>query len=135
MERLVPPVAVPGPAQTPEPVVPHPPRVARKELLSVRLSPERPIASVEVQQVTLAAGEPVPLHLHPCPVVGVIRSGAIAFQIEGQPIQHLRPGDAFHEPAGIRVARFDAEGDGPATFTAFYLLGNGEEELIRLLDR
>ena len=112
-----------------------PPRIARKELLTARFSPERAVASVEVQEVTLGTGQPVPLHLHPCPVVGVIRSGTIAFQIEGQPVQHLRPGDAFHEPAGVRVARFDAEGEGPATFTVFYLLGPGEHEVIRVLDR
>ena len=111
------------------------PRVTRKELLTVNLSPERAIGSVEVQEVTLAAGQPVPLHLHPCPVVGVVRSGAIAFQIEGRSVQHLHPGEAFYEPAGTSVARFDAEGDGPATFTAFYLLGPGEHELIRLLGR
>ena len=110
-------------------------RVVRKELLTARLSPERAVASVEVHEVTLEAGQSVPLHLHPCPVVGVIRSGAIAFQIEGQPVRHLRPGEAFYEPAGIRVARFDAEGEGPATFTAFYLLASGEREVIRLLDR
>ena len=110
-------------------------RVVRKELLTARLSPERAVASVEVHEVTLEAGQSVPLHLHPCPVVGVIRSGAIAFQIEGQPVRYLRPGDAFYEPSAVRVARFDAEGEGPATFTVFYLLGPGEHEVIRVLDR
>lgn len=108
---------------------------ARRDLLTAPLSPERPVASVRVQEITLAPGQPVPLHLHPCPVVGVVRSGAIAFQIEGEPTRHLQPGDAFHEPAGVRVARFDAEGDAPATFTAFYLLGPGEHELLQLLER
>jgi quercetin dioxygenase-like cupin family protein len=109
--------------------------VARRDLLAVDLATEKAVGSVRVQEVTLGAGQPVPLHLHPCPVVGVIRSGAIAFQIVGQPVQHLRAGDAFHEPAGVRVARFDAEGDEPATFVAFYLLGPGERETIRLIER
>ena len=61
--------------------------------------------------------------------------GRIHFQLEGQPETLLGPGDAFLEPAGARVARFDAaaEGDG-ARFIAFYLL-TGENELITLLDR
>jgi quercetin dioxygenase-like cupin family protein len=65
----------------------------------------------------------------------VVREGRIAYQLEGEAVQHLGPGDAFYEPAGARVARFDNEGGGRAVFTAFYLLERDERELIRMLDR
>ncbi len=74
-----------------------------------------------------------PLHLHPCPVVEVVTAGAIAYQIEGATVRHLEVGDAFYEPADVRVARFDNEGDTPARFAAFYLLGQGEHEPIRII--
>lgn len=74
-----------------------------------------------------------PLHLHPCPTLGVVTAGTIAFQIEGQPVQHLKVGDAFYEPANVRVARFDNDGDTPATFVVHYLLGRGEHETARVL--
>ncbi len=74
-----------------------------------------------------------PLHLHPCPVVGVVTEGTISFQIEGDIVQYLNVGDAFYEPANVRVAHFDNDGETPAKFTAFYLLGKNEDELIRIL--
>lgn len=111
------------------------PPIVRRDLLTAAISPHRPLARVEIKAVTLAPHLAAGLHLHPCPVVGVVTAGHIAFQLEGGPLQRLGPGDAFHEPAGVRVRRFDNAGDTPATFTAFYLLGPDEHELIHLLDR
>jgi quercetin dioxygenase-like cupin family protein len=67
--------------------------------------------------------------------VGYIAQGTIRFQVEGQPVQMLSAGSAFFEPAGEKVPHFDnASADAPATFVAFYLLGAGESEIIRMLD-
>jgi len=117
-----------------EPAAMNPVPVARRALLAADITPARPIARVEIKEVTLAPGVAAGLHLHPCPVVGVVTAGAIAFQLEGGPVRHLRAGDAFCEPAGARVARFDNEGDAPATFAACYLLAAGETGLIRRLE-
>jgi hypothetical protein len=38
----------------------------------------------------------------------------------------LRPGDAFYEPEGARIARFDAQ-DAGVTFLAYFLLGPDQE--------
>lgn len=111
------------------------PAVVRKDLLVAALEPARAIARVDIKEITLPAGQTAPLHLHPCPVVGVVREGRIAYEIEGEPVRHLVPGDAFYEPAGVRVARFDNEGEGPAVFTAFYMLERDDRELIQMLDR
>jgi quercetin dioxygenase-like cupin family protein len=63
--------------------------------------------------------------LHNCPVVGSIVEGSAVFQIEGQPEWVLRPGDAFFEPGGARIARFDAQNEG-VTFLAYFLPGPGQ---------
>ena len=107
--------------------------VQRQDLLSAHLGAGKTIVKVEVKAVTLGPRVPAPLHLHPCDVVGVITAGAIAYQIEGAEVQHLGPGDAFYEPADVRVARFDNEGDEPARFVAFYLLQSESQNLITLL--
>jgi quercetin dioxygenase-like cupin family protein len=111
------------------------PTVARKTLLRAAIDPCKNISTVEIQEVTLGPKLKVPRHLHPCPTLGVVIEGAIAFQIEGRPVQHLKAGDAFYEPVDVRVARFDNEGDAPATFVVHYLLGKNERETIRLLDK
>lgn len=106
--------------------------VTRKLLLKAAINPEKTVAAVEIQEVTLGPKQKVPLHLHPCPTLGVVTEGTIAFQIEGQPIQQLKAGDAFYEPANVRVARFDNDGDVPAKFIVHYLLGKGEQETLRI---
>jgi len=120
-------------AHTPEDNPMTTPPVSRKTLLSAAIAPAKAVATVEIQEVTMAPGQPAPLHLHPCPTLGVVTRGSIAFQIEGQPVQHLKAGDAFYEPADVRVARFDNDGDAPATFVVHYLLGPDEHETVRVL--
>ena len=109
------------------------PSVTRKDLLTASLVSDRAISKVEIKEITLGPMVRAPLHLHPCPVVGIVSAGEIAFQIEGAPVQHLKVGDAFYEPANVRIARFDNEGNTLATFSAFYLLDHKEQELIRML--
>jgi quercetin dioxygenase-like cupin family protein len=62
----------------------------------------------------------------------VVTEGAIVFQIVGKQATHLKAGDAFYEPANVRVAHFDNEGKGPATFVVHYLLSPGEHETIQV---
>jgi quercetin dioxygenase-like cupin family protein len=120
-------------AHAQETAMPATPSVSRKDMLSALLASAQPVAKIEIKEVVLGPKLHAPLHLHPCPVVGVVLEGGIAFQIEGLPVQHLKTGDAFYEPANVRVARFDNDGAIPAKFVAFYLLDSGEQELIRLL--
>jgi len=109
------------------------PPVMRKELLTAMIASGKPVSKIEIQEVTMGPRVKAPLHLHPCPTVGVISEGAISFQIEGEPVQHLQVGDAFYEPADVRVAKFDNDGDVPAKFVVFYLLGEHEQETVRIL--
>ncbi len=116
----------PGPGATPAPIV-------RKALLTAGIDPARRIASVEIQSVTMAPGVAAPLHLHPCPTMGVVTQGNIAYQIRGESVRHLKAGDAFYEPAGVAVARFDNEGEVPATFVVHYLLEEGAHDTVKVL--
>ena len=111
------------------------PPVTRKTLLKATIDPEKAIAIVDIQEVTMGPKQKAPLHLHPCPTLGVITEGSIAFQIEGQSVQHLKVGDAFYEPVNVRVARFDNDGDTPAKFVVHYLLSKDEHETVRILDK
>jgi quercetin dioxygenase-like cupin family protein len=124
-----------GCARTQEVAMAAKPSVTRKDLLTAVMSPENVVSKIEVKEVTMGPGQKAPLHLHPCPVVGVITEGSISFQIEGQAAQHLKTGDAFYEPANVRVSHFDNDGETPAKFAAFYLLGKDEQELIRILPK
>ncbi len=109
------------------------PAVTRQDLLTAVINPTRPVANAAVKRVTLPPGCPTGLHLHPCPVVGILLEGEILFQLEGGPVQTLRAGDAIYEPANVRVRHFDNVGDRPAILIACYLLAPDQQELIRLL--
>ena len=110
------------------------PRVARLDLLTASLDGEAVVDRVQVTRVELAASQTVPLHRHPCPVVGCVLSGSIRFQIAGKPECLLGPGDGFFEPALAEIAHFDNASDHePAVFVAFYLLASGETTLIEML--
>lgn len=108
--------------------------IVRRNLLSVPIAGGRQVSRVEVKQINLQPGQETGLHLHPIPVVGYIARGAIRFQLEGGPLLTLPAGSAFFEPANARVLHFDnASTQEPATFIAYYLLGEEDEQLIEML--
>lgn len=107
--------------------------IQRQELLLAAIDPEKAVNRVSLQEIRMESGATAPLHLHPCPTMGVVTEGEISFQIEGQTAQLLRAGDAFYEPAGVRVAKFDNDGSAPARFVVFYLLGSDDHETVEIL--
>jgi uncharacterized membrane protein/quercetin dioxygenase-like cupin family protein len=116
-------------AQQPEIVSP----TVRKALLIAKIEGSKLAERVEVKEIELLVSQEAGLHLHPCPVVGHVVEGEIAFQIEGQPEKILKAGDAFLEPANARILRFDNIGPVKAKFVAFYLLGKDDHELIKMI--
>jgi quercetin dioxygenase-like cupin family protein len=110
-----------------------PPPITRKPILTATIEGTKNVQRVEVKEIRFVAKQRTGVHLHPCPVVGLIVTGSIVFQIDGQPEHTLKPGDAFFEPANTRILRFDA-GDEPATFVAFYLLGTNDHDLIKMIE-
>ena len=106
----------------------------RHDLLTATFGAGRTVDRVEIKRVELAPGQRTGPHRHPCPVVGHILSGSILFQIEGRPAKTLHAGDAFFEPANLRIRSFDnASPNEPVTFVACYLLGAEERDIIEML--
>lgn len=106
-------------------------QISRKDLLHADLHQQ--VASADIKEITMTAGQVAPKHLHPCPVVGYLKSGKVLFQIEGEEKVILSEGDAFYEPKNKNILHFDnLSADKPLTFVAIYLK-EGNEDLIRLI--
>lgn len=102
--------------------------ISRKELLKTAL--DQKVKSTEIHEITMAAGQGAPEHLHPCPVLGIINSGEAVFQIEGKEKMVLHEGDAFYEPKNVKILHFDnASAEKPLVFTAIYLKEGNEENI------
>ncbi|BAP32004.1 uncharacterized protein CHSO_2967 [Chryseobacterium sp. StRB126] len=102
--------------------------ISRKELLKTAI--EQKVKFTEIQEITMAAGQGAPEHLHPCPVLGIINSGEAVFQIEGEEKLVLHEGDAFYEPKNVKILHFDnASAEKPLVFTAMYLKAGSEENI------
>lgn len=100
----------------------------RKDLLNAIVNEK--VSIVEIKEVTILKGQGAPKHLHPCPVVGYVKSGNVLFQIDGEESKILKEGDAFYEPKNKTILHFDnASTDKPLTFVAFYLKEQNEENI------
>jgi quercetin dioxygenase-like cupin family protein len=107
-------------------------QILRKDLLNPAINQQ--ITTVEIKEITLLEGQIAPKHLHPCPVVGYIKSGKVLFQIEGEEEIILNAGDAFYEPKNKIILHFDnASNDSQLTFIAFYLK-EANEDNIKLIE-
>lgn len=107
--------------------------VVRTALMTATIEGSKAVERVEIKRIQMAPNLAGGLHLHPCPVVGMITEGSVYFQVEGEAARVLNAGDAFFEPANVRVPHFDAREEG-ASFVAYYLLGANESELIKMLE-
>jgi quercetin dioxygenase-like cupin family protein len=107
----------------------------RKPLLTAVADPAKTLCRIEVKEIEFKPGQATGVHQHPCPVTGYIAEGSVIFQVEGEAAKTLKAGDAFFEPANTRIVHFDnASATQPMAFIAFYLLGEDERELIRMLE-
>lgn len=102
--------------------------ITRKNLETAII--DQKVTKVEIQEITFPAGQIAPRHLHPCPVVGYIKSGSVLFQVEGKDPAILKEGDSFYEPKNVNILHFDnASTEKPMTFIAFYLKEASEENI------
>lgn len=79
-------------------------------LLDVHFAP-RAVTKVEGGDFHFVPGQPAPVHTHLAPAIGIVVKGTILYQVEGEPLQTLKPGDAFYEPVGPKIMRFDNGSD------------------------
>lgn len=94
------------------------------KLLTANFAP-RQVVQVEVGDFHFKPGQVAPVHTHSAPAVGYVAKGMIIYQIEGEQPRILRAGDAFYEPTGSRILRFD---NASATEEAIFLDFNLEQE-------
>jgi len=100
------------------------------KLLSVEFE-SREVVKVESGNFYFKKGQPAPIHSHDAPAIGYITKGAILYQIEGEELQLLNTGDAFYEPVGKRILRFDNASDTEdAIFVDFNLQQEGEPFIV-----
>lgn len=103
-------------------------RPSRKNLFNAVINQH--VSVIEIKEITMAPGQAAPKHLHPCPVLGVVVSGCVLFQVEGEERQLLNEGDAFYETRNATILYFDnASTENPLTFIAFYLKEENEENI------
>ena len=113
----------------------QPAALVRKSLLAADINPAKATSRLEVWQIDFAPLQQTGTHEHPIPVVGYLAQGEITFQIEGQPPKTLHAGDACLEPAHVKILHFDnASSTEQATYIAFYLMGDGDHDLIHMLN-
>ncbi|WP_337660552.1 cupin domain-containing protein [Anderseniella sp. Alg231-50] len=86
--------------------------------------PMRQVVQVEVGDFRFKPGQVAPVHTHEAPAIGYVSKGMIIYQVEGGKPQILRAGDAFFEPVGTRILRFD---NASATEAAHFLDFNLEQ--------
>ena len=67
----------------------------------------RQIVKIEAGAFHFKSGQLAPIHSHKAPAIGYVLKGAIMYQVEGEEVTLLRTGDAFYEPVGQRILRFD----------------------------
>ena len=115
--------------------------VETNKLLSVHFE-AREVVKIEAGDFHFAPGQLAPIHTHAAPAVGYVSKGSIFYQVEGEKPQLLTEGDAFYEPVGPRILRFDnASKTEEAVFIDFNLQQAGEpfivfeKELTEHIDR
>jgi len=102
--------------------------VARQHLLTGAF--DALIDRIEAHRIDLRPGQRSFRHTHPGGVVGYVVDGEIMFEIDEWPATTLRAGEAFYEPPGATINRFDNASDtAPATFVAFYPL-TGDQAIL-----
>ena len=117
------------------------PTQSTSKLLSANFE-SRQVIKIEAGDFHFAPGQVAPIHTHAAPAIGYVAKGQILYQVEGEKPQLLREGDAFYEPAGPRILRFDnASATEEAIFIDFNLQQEGEpfivfeKELTEKIDR
>jgi quercetin dioxygenase-like cupin family protein len=113
----------------------HFPPLKREPLLEEELPAANPtVRLIKGARIKFAAGQPTGLHRHPISTVGVVTAGSFHLQLEGKPVQLLKTGDSFFEPAGHTILKFDnASMSEPAEIVCFYLADTTERPPIEML--
>ena len=103
---------------------------ASEQLLNVAFEP-RAVTTMQGGDFHFIPGQVAPIHTHAAPAIGYIAKGQILYQVEGRRPVILSEGDAFYEPAGPRILRFDnASATEEAIFIDYSFQRTGEPFIV-----
>jgi quercetin dioxygenase-like cupin family protein len=89
--------------------------------------PARDGLAVHAVRVDYDPGGSSPVHRHPAGAYVYVIDGSVMFGIGGREPVTLKAGDSFYEPPGaLHSVSRNASQELPASFIAFFVLGDGE---------
>jgi quercetin dioxygenase-like cupin family protein len=95
--------------------------------------PEDPNREIITARIVFPPGTSFTAHQHPGVVAGYVLSGDLDFQIEGEPLQHLKSGNSFYEaPAEIHAIARNPRPDTATTVLVFILQRKGQSLVLPL---
>jgi quercetin dioxygenase-like cupin family protein len=93
--------------------------------------PSRDGLAVHAVRVDYEPGGSSAVHRHPAGAYVYMLEGSVLFGIDGRPPVRLEAGDAFYEPPGaVHSISRNASDELPASFIAFFVLGDGESPTV-----
>lgn len=112
------------------------PPIVRTPLATFAIDPAKPVSSVQMFHAAVAAGQAVPPHYHPAPVVCFVVKGAFDYRIGDAPEAHVGTGGAAFEPAKAPVHYFrNASKTDTAELDCAFLAGPEDKTLTVPLDK
>ena len=93
--------------------------------------PARDGLAVHADRVDYGPGASSDVHRHPAGAYVYVIEGSVMFGIGGREPVTLKAGDSFYEPPGaVHTVSRNASEDVPASFIAFFVLGDGENPTV-----
>ena len=100
----------------------------------VPLTEAKTVERVIVMRVNFAAGQAMPRHVHPAPVVCVVEHGRFSAQIGDAAPREVGEGAVTLEPANVVIGYFrNLSATDPASLICTFLAGHDDHELARML--
>jgi quercetin dioxygenase-like cupin family protein len=111
-------------------------KLVREPLFAQELPEANPdVRMLKAARIRFAPGQPTGIHRHAMSTCGVVTAGTFVLEIDGEQPRKLHAGDAFFEPAGRTIRRFDnASAEEPAEIVAFFLTDDPQRPPIEMLD-
>ena len=93
--------------------------------------PSRDGLAVQAVRVDYEPGGFSPVHRHPAGAYVYMIDGSVMFGVDGDEPVLLKAGDTFYEPPGaLHSVSRNASQDVPASFIAFFVLGEDEDPTV-----
>lgn len=83
--------------------------------------PQGGTAEIRVLTATLDPGDSTPRHSHRFPVTVYVTKGAFTLELDDRPPVTIRAGEAFVEPANVRMTGRNLSADEPTSMAIFFV--------------